>query len=523
MYFLRAHIKAILLASAFAVVVAGLPLLANYWMVTWSERIEETNKSFAKIIAAQLGESAQGLIDSLALEGFFDADSSSHKEFEHVDRLFTLISTHVLTGATGFEGGFFLVGADEFVGYSYPSSPPPVPVYGPPPRSYGIIKTQVLESVRDHRDIVQLHRFDPAIFPLATAPIRARGTVVGAVWARVHIERELPILKMRQVVNVGGGIALLGFVVAVWVSMTQARRVSRLRADLARIQAGLAERVTDPGGKVGSITESINSMLDALDVEHERTEQLERELHQREKMSALGHLVAGVVHEVKTPLAIMKTRVQMWQRALSESRLRPDPSGNGEIITEESLDLVVHEINRLSYLVNRLLVFSRPMTDRLQRTDLMELLAQSVKLVETHPRNIRFELDPEPNPPLPLVLADKRALEQVFLNIFVNSVEAIVESGTIRIEVSYSEADDAVCVSVIDDGIGIPESVRSTVFDPFVTTKERGFGLGLSVASEIVTAHGGTIEFMTAESVGTHCRIRLPVNGKFRARRTHVG
>lgn len=103
----------------------------------------------------------------------------------------------------------------------------------------------------------------------------------------------------------------------------------------------------------------------------------------------------------------------------------------------------------------------------------------------------------------------------------VNSVESIKESGLIRIEISYHKPDDEVWIEIIDNGVGISESIRSTIFDPFVTTKEKGFGLGLSVASEIVTAHGGTIEFLDVETTGAHCLIKLPVNGKLRARRIH--
>lgn len=281
--------------------------------------------------------------------------------------------------------------------------------------------------------------------------------------------------------------------------------------------------MNDPGGKIGSISGSINAMLDALDAQYQRTEQLERELHQREKMSALGQLVAGVVHEVKTPLAIMKTRVQMWQQALAERAGREGNLNASEVVSAESLELVVHEINRLSHLVNRLLVFSRPLADQLQRTDLVALLSHSIKLIEAEARHIAVEFDAEAAGDVPLILADKRALEQVFLNVLVNSVESIKESGTIRIDATYDRAADEVRVSVRDNGVGINPSIRDRIFDPFVTTKEKGFGLGLSVASEIVTAHGGTIDFLDTESSGAHCRISLPVDGKIKPRRSNGG
>ena len=521
MDFLRTNIRAIALATIFAVVIGTLAIVGYLWLDSWSEKVVATNKTFARIMATQLRESAHGVLDSLAQDGFFTRDNLSKHDFDSIDERLKVVSTNILTDANGFEGGFYLTIADEFVGYSYPSSPPPVPVYGPPPRSYGMIKDQVLLSIRINRDTVCLHQFDPAIFPLATEPLTINGEVVGGVWARVHIERELPALKLREAFNVAGIIALLGFITAVWISTNQARRVSKLRGDMENIRTGLARRVSDPGGRLSPISSSINSMLEALETEYQRSEQLERELHQREKMSALGHLVAGVVHEVKTPLAIIKTRVQLWQQALKGT---PDSqNGATEVIGHDSLQLVVQEINRLAQLVNRLLVFSRPMAEKLQPTDITALMIHTIRLVETQDRNVVISYDPDPKDPLPQVPGDRNALEQVFLNVLVNSVEAIKGSGHVTVTTTYNPDDDVVRVEVEDDGPGLPAELRSSVFDPFVTTKEKGFGLGLSVAYEIITAHGGSIAFEERQTSGARCIINLPVHGKLWGRRAHGG
>jgi len=201
MSFLKTHLRAILAATLLGVVVGGLTFLGYVWLESWSDKVVDTNKTFARIMASQLRESAHRVLDSLSREGLFTRENMTKQEFDSVDRRLKAVSTNILTGASGFEGGFFLTIADEFVGYSYPSSPPPAPVYGPPPRSYGMIKEQILETIRLKRDSVGLHQFDPAIFPLATEPIMAEGVVVGAVWARVHIERELPALKLREVLR----------------------------------------------------------------------------------------------------------------------------------------------------------------------------------------------------------------------------------------------------------------------------------------------------------------------------------
>ncbi|HOP08377.1 MAG TPA: ATP-binding protein [candidate division Zixibacteria bacterium] len=510
MELIRAHLKAFLFAALFAIVVAILSTVAYISWHNWTEEVIRSNKALTVITAGRLGESAQPIMDSLAAAGFFDKDGYSRAEILALDKRLQVLSSSIFSDVSGLEGGFFYPCIEEFLGYAYPSSPPPQPVYGPPPRSYNIIKHQAQESVDSSRTITDLHKFDPAVFPLTTVPLVSGGKVVGAAWTRVHIEREMPAIKLRQIINIGGAVTFLGLVVSILISVSQRRRLNRLLADLEEIQTGRVLTARDQGGTIGSIARSVNSMVHALDEAHSRREKLEKSLHQQDKMAALGTLVAGVVHEVKTPLAIVKTRIQIWQQELAKLREGDGEVNPKEVITEESLQGVVHEINRLAGLANRLLIFSRPISELRQETNLAPLIERTISLVKSSPRAENVNIILNIQHVLPPVWAEPNSLEQVFLNVLTNAVEAIKDRGEISVEAIADYPEGKLVVEVRDNGVGIPESIRTRMFDPFVTSKEKGFGLGLSITYEILSAHNGSIEFSDRDGGGAVCTITLP-------------
>ena len=497
--------------NLFVVVIASLSVFTYLTLDSWTEEVVQTNVTLTRLAAEQFRESAQGFLDSLGAVGFFEQQEETRETFDILDNRAKLLANNVLSDVRGLEGGLFITRLDEFIGYSYPSSPPPVPVYGPPPRSYAIIKKQVLETISQNREIANLHQFDPAIFPLTTVPLVSDGKVVGAAWTRIHIERELPATKLRKIINTVSLISVVGFVVAVLISVVQKRKFARLHADMLLIREGKSRLVTETGGTIGEIGRSVNRMIKALEEEHSKREQLERALNQREKMAALGNLVAGVVHEVKTPLAIIKTRVQMWQRGLAELNQGEDSEPIKDIITDDSLQMIVHETNRLSRLVNRLLVFSRPIVEKQRKTDLAAVLNHTIEFLKSSLRNRNVKIQFDGGQSIPPVMADPNSIEQVFLNVLTNAAEAVDDEGRIWVTTELSEPEDHIVVRVRDNGSGIPDEIRSVIFDPFASTKDKGFGLGLAIAYEIVSAHGGTIEFTDAEGGGTVCTITIPI------------
>lgn len=404
------------------------------------------------------------------------------------------------------EGGIYFMELDDFIGYSYPSIPSPKPAYGPPPRSYNIIRDQVRESIHLEQRLVNLHGFDPAIFPLGTIPVFGDSVPIAAIWARTHIERELAasgdvttaLIYMTLVVS------LLGFLIAISVSWNTKVRIDDMREGLDRIKNDNTYRLEEPRGVLGTISHYINDLVSALLDEQQRSRELERSLHQKEKMATLGNLIAGAAHEINTPVAIIKTRVQIWERALK--KLGEDQNGP---LNKESLQIVQHEIDRISTLVKRLLIFTKPVNTNFVETDLCEMLGNLSRLLaESLDAKIVFNCTDD----TPRITADPYALEQVFLNVIKNSVEANGENTQIHIAVKYHETHDNVVIYLQDNGPGIKDETLDTIFDPFYTTKPDGTGLGLSISFEIVRAHHGNIRFKNHRDGGVVCEISLPVH-----------
>ncbi|MCB2229649.1 hypothetical protein KQH82_02960 [bacterium] len=509
MRFFKHHSRAIAIASVFAAVVILISGSIYFSLEQWRENVISTNTTLTRTVAERLQQASSELIDSLARADMFDRTRLTAEQSSMVDRRLMMLSDSIFEGVPGMEGGFFLAPMDDFFGYSYPTSPPPIPVYGPPPRSYTFIKNQVLESIETGHPITRVHQFDPAIFPLATQPIFTDGEIEAVVWARIHIERELPAIKLRQVINIGALTSALGFAVALLISIWQRRKILQMSQDLEQVKSGEAFEITESKGTLGFIARSINAMVRTMRADNSRREQLERELQQKQKMASLGKVIAGVAHEVKTPLAIIKTRIQIWQQALRNST---DDAPARQVFSNESLQLVVDEVDRLSDLVKRLLLFSKPQPAIHEPTDVNELLNQTVTFSETRTSKKRIEIVTELDEAMPHVAADRNALRQVFMNVLMNSIEAIQSHGRIVVRTRYDLSREHCLIEIQDNGSGIPDKLRQTVFDPFVTTKKKGFGLGLSISYEIINAHGGTIQMLPNRDKGTTCRIDLPID-----------
>jgi len=366
----------------------------------------------------------------------------------------------------------------------------------------------VLQSIERKEVITGIHKFDPAVFPLTTSPVFIKDKLIGIAWTRIHIERDLPILKFKEIANIAAGIALIGFIVILLITFSLRGRIEEIKRGLEKVQVDSSYRLKDQPGMFGFISQSINRMVESLQDENRKRQELERELHQQDKMASLGKLIAGVAHEVKTPLAIIKTRIQMWERELKKL----DSPEHSKIITQESIQLVVNEINRLSNLVKRLLIFSKPVSSKFTKNDLNKLLEKTVSLVGDDLAEKKIILTTEFDQQIPIFLFDPNALEQVFINLYMNSIEAMPDGGGIYLKTILRKECKVVEILLEDTGPGIPEDYLNKVFDPFFSTKQHGAGLGLSIAYEVITMHRGKIEFLQPGETGTICKIILPID-----------
>jgi two-component system NtrC family sensor kinase len=259
------------------------------------------------------------------------------------------------------------------------------------------------------------------------------------------------------------------------------------------LNIALAPLRSDAFGRTGAIVvlEDVTSRM-----------RLEEQLQQREKLSSIGLLAAGVAHEVNTPLTGVSSYTQMLLGMLNET----DPK-------HALLQKVRRQADRASHIVNNLLNFSRTGSAmEFNEVNVNRVLDDTLQLLEPQLRRNQIQLVRAYDPDLPPTYGNAGKLQQVFTNLILNARDAIPEGGRISIFTALNEEDDAILIEIADTGIGIaPENVAK-IYDPFFTTKGvgRGTGLGLAVTYGIVQEHAGHISVESAPGKGTTFRITLP-------------
>jgi len=236
--------------------------------------------------------------------------------------------------------------------------------------------------------------------------------------------------------------------------------------------------------------------------------QLERaqaEARRSERLAALGQLSAGLAHEIRNPLGIIKGSAEMLNRKLASA----DP------LTSELAGYISGEVNRLNTLVARFLDFARPLPLERRPADAVPIIERALKSAhEQYPdAPVRVERDFAPD--APLLRLDEGMTEQVFLNLAVNAIEAMgAAGGTLRISIhpTHSNGRPGAEIEFRDTGPGVPENMREQIFNPFVTTKKTGVGLGLSIVSKIVDEHTGTIRLESPAGGGAAFRMFFPAD-----------
>ncbi len=424
-----------------------------------------------------------------------------------LDSLLRDISRKDLSDFTGIEGGFYFYQQDKFLGFSFPTSDPPEPVYGPPPREYNFIRDQLIESIKGNTEKINKYSYIPTVFIIATKPILIDDTHSLGIYTLMRVEKMLPVSFWGSYFRIEVILSLVGVLIAIIVSWVLRKRVENIKIGLERIKTDSTIRLKQEKGILGAISTSINDLLDSREQAQNERERLEIELRTKDRMASLGNLIAGVTHQVKTPLAIIKTKIQMWQRKLASKENHVNIS---ETISDASMKDVVEEIDKLTGLVNRLLLFLKNPVTELKINDLNEVIQKAVHTLryEFESKNIKVNFIKNDIPKLKI---DFASIEQVILNLLVNSIQAMPDGGEIKIQ-SQKADEGKVILEITDTGKGIDNTVIEKVFDPFFTTKPDGSGLGLSVAYEIIKAHNGTISFVPGSKNGAICKIVFPIN-----------
>ena len=267
--------------------------------------------------------------------------------------------------------------------------------------------------------------------------------------------------------------------------------------------------ITNETGDLDYFSGVILDITPQKQAEKER-KQIEVQLVQSEKLSALGELTAGVSHELRQPLNGIKITSQSLLRDIKKNRLAEEE-------LEEDLTEIVNQVNKMAEIIDHMRVYTRITEGKTsEMIDISTVVEGPFKILDQQLKTHGIEVVKEFAVDLPPVTCDPIRLEQVFLNLINNARYALDDCGnkTKRIEIKACRSDDgrAVEVAVKDNGKGIAEHLRQKIFQPFFTTREpgKGTGLGLSVSHKIVEEHQGKIELESRVGEGTTFKVILP-------------
>jgi signal transduction histidine kinase/CheY-like chemotaxis protein len=231
-----------------------------------------------------------------------------------------------------------------------------------------------------------------------------------------------------------------------------------------------------------------------------KVEDSQKALLQAEKMATAGRLSASIAHEVNNPLQSIQNCLHL--------------AGRDDVSPEkrkEYFDLARVEVERLTLTVQRMLDFYRPGTASQEKIDPVEVLKYVLNLMSKQLNEARVNVEYQVDGNIPRIMAVSSQLQQVYINLILNAMDAMHDGGTLKISIRGYR--DGVEIMFQDNGPGIPAANQADIFEPFFSTKERGTGLGLTVSYNIVTAHGGTLEFLADRSPGAWFRLLFPIGG----------
>jgi PAS domain S-box-containing protein len=229
---------------------------------------------------------------------------------------------------------------------------------------------------------------------------------------------------------------------------------------------------------------------------------LEERFYESQKMAAVGQLSAGIAHEVRNPLSSIKMTLQILEKRLS-------PAGNDL----KRFRIAQREVEHLEELVNDVLIFAKPSAPLKETTELRKVVEQALALAEKGLLDKKIRVQTVFPEAVPALKIDTAMLEQAFLNLILNAVDAMEPSGTLNIAVRLVSPSDkpSVEVEIRDNGCGIDEQDMPHLFNPFFSRKKYGTGLGLTQVKKMIDLHQGTVDIFSRIEEGTRVRIRFPV------------
>jgi signal transduction histidine kinase len=223
---------------------------------------------------------------------------------------------------------------------------------------------------------------------------------------------------------------------------------------------------------------------------------LKEQLNRAEHLSSIGEMVAGVSHEIRNPLGIIRSSAELLKKKMaSYDAASPIP------------DIIIEEGGRLNNIITDFLNFARPRQPDFVACRIEEVLEKNLSFIEAEAKNTGYQFDTNYAPDLPEIIADRDMLYQAFLNLLINAMQSMPDGGNIQIDITAE--DDLVKIQFLDEGQGIAEEINAKIWDPFFTTKEKGTGLGLGIVKNIIQSHNGVVHIENRSNGGVVVTVEL--------------
>ncbi|MDY6953091.1 MAG: ATP-binding protein, partial [Thermodesulfobacteriota bacterium] len=240
-----------------------------------------------------------------------------------------------------------------------------------------------------------------------------------------------------------------------------------------------------------------------------RAKEFEQLVLTKQKMVSLGHVAAGIAHEIRNPLSGINIYLATLKKLLA------NPEGMGQKGVQKAQGIVEQirsASGKIESVVKRVMDFSKPSRPKLALTNINGSIEEAIHLSAVTLRKRGIELEKALSPALPQCHADSHLIEQVILNLVTNAAQAMRNAeGPKRVEIASFVENNQVVIRVSDSGPGVPLGDRDKIFDPFFTTKRDSAGIGLSLSHRIITDHGGSLDVATSKWGGAEFRIEIPV------------
>ncbi len=304
------------------------------------------------------------------------------------------------------------------------------------------------------------------------------------------------------------------------LALTIIKPLKRLKKGIKKISRGELDYKVKIEDRdiLGEVARSFNEMALSLKESRKKLKKTYMELAQKEKMAAIGQLTAAVAHEVKNPLGIILGSAQVLQK-----------HNNPPEIERQAIKFIIDEVRHLDKIINTFLLFARPRTIKLKKSDIISLIETTISSIKPILEKKEIRLRTRWNASEQVLAIDRDQIKGTLLNLFLNAVDAMEKGGilavtTSRIEASFLEKKHLILssgiptskklfkISISDTGHGIPEEYIDKIFEPFVSLKDKGVGLGLAIVYQTIKLHEGFIEVKSKQGSGTTFNIFLPVS-----------